>query len=116
MLNDDKFKALMIKGAVEETSQYFTDETMRKIERGFAAKKYQQPLIKHSVKLAFIIAFAVVLSALLAISIFIQPSHLPFNLYITIPPIRIEDFYNVVYFIIIFWLVMFLNHKIANYN
>ncbi len=116
MQEDKNFKELLMKQAVEETSVNFTAETLRKIEALSAAKSYHQPLIDRRIKLAFIIVFAIVLSALIAVSIFIKPSHQAFNFYVTIPRIRIESFYNVVYFIIAFWFLLFFNYKAQHQN
>ncbi len=115
-MEDKKFKEVLMKQAVEETSGNFTAEIMRRIEALPAAKSYYQPLVNPAIKLAFIIVFASVLSALIAVSIFIQPSDLPFKLTVTIPVIRIETFYNIVYFIIAFWLLMFFNYKAQHQN
>lgn len=114
MQDDKNFKELMMKCAVEETSQDFTAETLRRIE-ALSATKTSQPLINHTIKQAFIIGFAIVLTALLAISLFIKPADLPFN-FIQIPTIRVEVFYNLISFILAFWVLMFLNYYLQNRN
>ncbi len=116
-MHDDKnFKELLSKGALEETSKGFTDEIMRRIEAAPVSETSHQPLINHKIKLAFIIVFVTVLSALIALSIFIPPSNLPFDFWIKIPSVRLADFYNLVYFIMAFWFVMFLNHHLNKRN
>ncbi len=80
-MHDDKnFKELLLKGALEETSPDFTDEIMRRIEAAPVIETTHQPLINHKIKLAFIIVFVTVLSAILSISIFIPPSNLPYTI------------------------------------
>jgi hypothetical protein len=115
MEEDIKFKELL-KGACEETSHDFTAETMRRIEAVSASKPYLSPLLNRKIRIAFAMVFAIILTALFTISIFIQPSDLPYNFFIKIPASSFEHFYNLVSFTIAFWVLMFLNHFLKNRN
>jgi hypothetical protein len=116
MQEDKKLKELLAKGALEETSPDFTAELMRRIEALPQTKATYQPSINNKIRLAFITIFATVLSALLAISFFVQPSSLPFRFSIKPAFVSAEVFYNLVCFIITFWLLMFLNYYLNKRN
>jgi len=116
MQDDKNFKEILKKGALEETSPDFTAAIMRRIEAVAVIETSHQPLINPKIKLAFIIASVTVLSALFAISIFISPADLPFNFLIRIPTISIHAFHDIVYFVITFWLLVFLNHYLNKRN
>ncbi len=116
MQDDKNFKEILKKGALEETSPDFTAAIMRRIKAVAVIETSHQPLINPKIKLAFIIVFVTVLSALFAISIFISPADLPFNFLIRIPTISIDAFYDTVYFVITFWLLVFLNYYLNERN
>jgi hypothetical protein len=108
-MNDDKdFRELLLRHAVEETSADFTEKTMGKIYGIRAGSYANQPFIKHAIKLAYTVIFVVVVLALIALSTFIKPTDLPYD--VRLPLIRIEHFYNTLYFIISFWLLMLINY------
>jgi hypothetical protein len=106
MQEDKRLKDLLVKYAVEETSENFTSTVMQRIEL-MSAKTYI-PLLKQNPLKILIVAFLLVCTGLLVISIFMYDSfQLPFYFSIMFPA---KYFSQIIFFLIAFWVVMFINH------
>ncbi len=106
MQEDKKLKELLIKYAVEETSEDFTGNVMQRIELMAAAKTHTTSLVKYNLLKILLIAFLSICVVLLILSIFIKGVQLPFYFSLKLPAVY---FSQIVFFLIAFWLVMLIN-------
>jgi hypothetical protein len=106
MQEDKKLKELLMKYAVEETPENFTDTVMQRIEAMAAVKTHTISLAKNKFLKILLIAFVLVCAVLLILSIFKKGVQLPIYFSLKLPA---EYFFQVVFFLIAFWVVMFIN-------
>ena len=106
MQEDKKLKELLMKYAVEETSEEFTATVMQRIEAMAAAKTHTTSLVKYNFFKILLIAFLLVCAVLFILSFFIKGIQLPIYVSLKLPA---EYFSQVVFFLIAFWVVMFIN-------
>ena len=106
MQEDKKLKELLMKYAVEETPENFTGTVMQQIESMAAAKTHTASLVKYNLLKVLFIAFFLVCAVLFMMSIFIKGVQVPIYFSLKLP---VEYFFQVIFFLISFWIVMLLN-------
>ena len=105
MQEDKKLKELLMKYAVEETPENFTGTVMQRIE-SMAVKTHRTSFAKFKLLKILLIAFLLVCAVLFILSIFIKGMQLPIYFSLKLPA---EYFSQVVFFLLAFWVVMFIN-------
>jgi len=112
MQEDEKLKKLLATHLMENTSADFTMNVMQRIEAAYAVQPYATPLLKHKLLQVLMAVFATVCLALLALSMVVHPAELPFHFIVKLPAYY---FSQIIYFLIVFWIMMFSNELYKRY-
>jgi hypothetical protein len=112
MDEDKHLKALLSTAAPEKASPAFTSNIMNSIKRVQATKYIHQPLVPTAWIRVYKIAFAIVISLLLMVSLIIELSALSYEIHLPMPAIVMKYSNTVLMYIVAFWSLTWLMHKL----
>ncbi|MCW3110205.1 MAG: hypothetical protein JWQ09_4711 [Segetibacter sp.] len=116
-MQEDKFlKELLIKGGVEKASPDFTVSVMNRIEAINSTKVSHSSIINKRWKRIYKIAFVAIAFSIIIMSFLVNPSELPFTTYFKVPPLNEQIGYNIISYILSFWVFIFINQRLLNKN